>query len=73
MMKLTTFLIFALTLNLNWSQKEEVSKKYQSLLWEITKPGNEGKSYLYGTMHVYRSYTASSCAEVEALLAQTCL
>ncbi len=27
-------------------------KKYQSLMWEITAPGADKPSYLYGTMHV---------------------
>lgn len=50
--KLTALVFVALLSKPNWSQKAESPKKYQSLLWEISKPGKEGKSYLYGTMHV---------------------
>lgn len=39
------------------SDKEPIpaaTKKYPSLLWEVSKPGVKKKSYLYGTMHVSR-------------------
>lgn len=51
-------------------------KKYPSLLWEISKPGNKKKGYLYGTMHVSRKlafrlsdtfFRALNAAEVVAL------
>lgn len=34
------------------AQPEINSKKYPSLLWEISKPGQKKPSYLIGTMHV---------------------
>jgi len=33
-------------------EREDITKKYPSLLWEISHPDLEKKSYLYGTMHV---------------------
>lgn len=52
------------------------ARKYPSLLWEISKPGNKKKGYLYGTMHVSRKlafrlsdtfFRALNAAEVVAL------
>lgn len=42
-------LLFILSFQFDGFSQE---KKYQGLLWEITKKGEESPSYLYGTMHV---------------------
>lgn len=56
LLKLTALLILLFSTSAFGQKKNQKDKtkneKYQSLLWEISKPGVEGKSYLYGTMHV---------------------
>jgi len=44
-----SILLFIFLIQFNGFSQE---KKYQSLLWEIKKPGETNPSYLYGTMHV---------------------
>lgn len=51
---LAAFLLFSINITFAQSEKntESKTKKYQSLLWEISGNGMAKPSYLYGTMHV---------------------
>jgi uncharacterized protein YbaP (TraB family) len=51
-MKRTLFILFAFLPYIIFAQPRQKSKKYPSLLWEITGKGLKKPSYLFGTMHV---------------------
>ncbi|MEP7377240.1 MAG: TraB/GumN family protein [Chitinophagaceae bacterium] len=51
-MKRTLILLFILLPCVMHAQSKAKSKKYPSLLWEITGKGLKKPSYLFGTMHV---------------------
>ena len=69
-------IVFALIFTLSITSIAQ--QKYQSLLWEITGPGLEKSSYLYGTMHVskkvafrlddvfYKALNDSECIALES-------
>lgn len=45
-------LLFLLLITISFNSYSQKTKKYPSLLWEITGNGLKQPSYLYGTMHV---------------------
>jgi uncharacterized protein YbaP (TraB family) len=51
-MKRTLVVLLALLPLLSEAQSKNKTRKYPSLLWEITGKGLKKPSYLFGTMHV---------------------
>ncbi len=49
---LASICLISITATSAVAQEDSSAKKYPSLLWEITGPGMDKPSYLFGTMHV---------------------